>query len=333
MNSNKFNLIKRKLDKKYLVDTIGSIGKKYAARRASSTNIQDLKNSFESFIKIQKLTGKLFWGYGIHRIHDGIHADHTNSLNGLGFFLSLFKEQRGKLRFVFIKIEFSTCITSEFFDAKTIDIADLEKVEKKTSSGNYPYLVFHSHVLSSPIMLQIDEEDHIDYYIKYLSDKISARNPSTLPHVKDIQEKRKDLRELLPKIKDGDQNSFLDEAMKCLEFGAYRASIIMTWNLTIDHLYNYVLDKKLSEFNAYLNTLGNSIHISNKDHFSKLKESEFIVACKKSDTISQDVRKILDNKLGIRNSCAHPSTVIIKHTKAVDFIDDLVTNVLLKYEL
>jgi len=43
------------------------------------------------------------------------------------------------------------------------------------------------------------------------------------------------------------------------------------------------------------------------------------------------VRKILDTKLGIRNSYAHPSTVKLPKSKALEFIEDLVNNVILKY--
>jgi hypothetical protein len=40
--------------------------------------------------------------------------------------------------------------------------------------------------------------------------------------------------------------------------------------------------------------------------------------------------KILDEKLGKRNSAAHPSGVKIGHLQADAFIDDLVRNVVLK---
>jgi hypothetical protein len=43
------------------------------------------------------------------------------------------------------------------------------------------------------------------------------------------------------------------------------------------------------------------------------------------------LRKILDEKLGIRNTSAHPSAVTIKPSKVVEFIDDLVENVIRKY--
>lgn len=41
--------------------------------------------------------------------------------------------------------------------------------------------------------------------------------------------------------------------------------------------------------------------------------------------------KLLDNRLGIRNSAAHPSSVVISEVKTTDFIIDLVENVVAKY--
>jgi hypothetical protein len=41
----------------------------------------------------------------------------------------------------------------------------------------------------------------------------------------------------------------------------------------------------------------------------------------------------LDQKPDTRNTYAHPSSVEIGRTKVVDFIEDLVDNVLLKYKV
>ena len=47
--------------------------------------------------------------------------------------------------------------------------------------------------------------------------------------------------------------------------------------------------------------------------------------------ISNDVRKVLDEKLGIRNSAAHPSDLVFDGHKATEFSSDLIQNVLLKF--
>lgn len=143
------------------------------------------------------------------------------------------------------------------------------------------------------------------------------------------------LRRLEHKVPEGSDKDFLKEAIDCFEVGANRATILMVWILALDHLFSYILTKKLSEFNAVLAaSTDRSIKIkcvSSRDDFTELKESKFIELARSAKIVSNDVRKILDQKLGTRNSCAHPSGVAIKPSKVIDFVEDLVENVVLKY--
>lgn len=128
--------------------------------------------------------------------------------------------------------------------------------------------------------------------------------------------------------------AFITEAISCYEHKLYRSAIIMTWLFALDSMYEYILAKKLTEFNmAYAADSSNkkSLQISSKDEFSELKESKFIEICRASNIITNDVRKILDTKLGIRNTCAHPSTITISDVKCSEFIIDLLDNVTSKF--
>jgi hypothetical protein len=141
------------------------------------------------------------------------------------------------------------------------------------------------------------------------------------------------LRGLEHKLPAGANKDFLKEAIDCFEIGANRAAIIMAWILTMDHLFAYILAHKLGDFNAALaKDKGVKIDtITQRDNFTEIKETKFIEICRAAGIISNDVRKILDQKLGTRNSCAHPSGVIVNKSKVIDFIEDLVDNVVLKY--
>lgn len=139
------------------------------------------------------------------------------------------------------------------------------------------------------------------------------------------------LRELASKIVNIEEKDFFNEAVKTFEIGAFRASIIMVWLLTLDHLFDYVLANKLSDFIAALRRMNNNKVVTSKDDFGDIKESVFIEACRGANIISNDVRKILDTKLGVRNSFAHPSTISLPKSKAIEFIEDLIENVILKY--
>lgn len=149
-----------------------------------------------------------------------------------------------------------------------------------------------------------------------------------------VQQTSAELRSLERFFPDGPKKKFLTEAVDCFEAGANRAAIVMTWILAIDHLYDYILSHKLNEFNAALaaNPPGKKLtKINIKDDFSDLKEVKFIELCRAGNIISNDVRKILDDSLGVRNTSAHPSGVEVTRSKAISVIEDLVINVVKKF--
>lgn len=143
------------------------------------------------------------------------------------------------------------------------------------------------------------------------------------------------LRCLVPQLSDLYERLFLQEVIDCYEIGARRASIVMVWLLTINHLCAYIFSKELLAFNAVLvKNTDKRIKISSVskfDDFSEIPEGKLIEFARSANIISNDVRKILDTKLGIRNTSAHPSAINISEVKATDFINDLVENVILKY--
>jgi hypothetical protein len=111
----------------------------------------------------------------------------------------------------------------------------------------------------------------------------------------------------------------------------------MAWNLAYHHLCDYVLKSRLADFNTRWpisrpgdHKKGNRSIASMDDINGELKESVFIEVCRDAGIITKDVWKILDQKLGKRNSAAHPSSVNIGELQAEEFIDDIVKNVILK---
>lgn len=143
-----------------------------------------------------------------------------------------------------------------------------------------------------------------------------------------------ELRRLETLLSAGPERIFLKETIDCFEVGADRATIVMCWLLIMDHLYNLVLSGHLVEFNAKLAARKAKIsEVKARDDFSEIPEGIFIELLRSAHVISNDVRKILDEKLGVRNSCAHPSGIIVRRSKAVEFVEDLVENVILKYPL
>ena len=152
---------------------------------------------------------------------------------------------------------------------------------------------------------------------------------------KHVQEISKTLRDLLTKVNSKEQRAFLEEAIVCYEVKTFRAAIIMTWLLTMDIMFEYVMKHKLGDFNIALSkNMGyKGVSITKKDDFSGLKsESDFIVFLKSASIITGDQKKILEEKLGTRNTAAHPNAIEIKESKATNVIEDLVLNIISKYQ-
>lgn len=208
----------------------------------------------------------------------------------------------------------------ECFDLLRIEpysnIPSYLSVKSKRSKGKKFIKKKGGYILERPVELELQ---------KTLSTGPSKRETSFL------------LRNMLSDITDTHQRSFLQEAVDCYEIGAKRASIVLAWILTMNHLYQYIYKYKKNEFDAVL--LANTdkrvkiSKLTSIDDFTEIPEGKFIEFCRTAKLITNDVRKILEEKLGTRNSSAHPSGISISELKATEFIQDLIENVVLKYKI
>lgn len=145
------------------------------------------------------------------------------------------------------------------------------------------------------------------------------------------------LRNLPGLIPDFAERTYLDEALICYVNSAFRASVVMAWNLAYHHLCDHIIKARLHEFNARWvvsypghHKKSNKVIATIDDFNAELKESEVLLICRDASIITRDIWKIMDEKLGKRNSAAHPSSVVIGQLQVDAFIDDLVKNVVLK---
>jgi hypothetical protein len=148
------------------------------------------------------------------------------------------------------------------------------------------------------------------------------------------------LRDLLGKVADDAERHFLSEAIKCYHIKAFRAAIIMAWNLAYDHLLRWILNDptRQSAFNANIiarigQRRGNGLVIASREDFEELKEAEVLdIMGLASLFLSQNVKKIIEIQLTKRNLAAHPSLVVIEGPQADDTITSLVSNVVLTFK-
>jgi hypothetical protein len=94
------------------------------------------------------------------------------------------------------------------------------------------------------------------------------------------------LKELPGKISDEAEKLFLSEAITCYHSRAFRAAIVMVWNLAYDHLLNWILKEaaRISTFQASIAARvgpkkAAGITITNRESFEDLKECETLDIC------------------------------------------------------
>jgi len=145
------------------------------------------------------------------------------------------------------------------------------------------------------------------------------------------------LAELPQRVPDLAQRTFLDEALICFHHEAFRAAMVMAWNLAYHHLCDFILKKKLTEFNQrwLLNYPGQHKNAQKQitkmeDFADELKEFEVIAICASARIVTGDMQKVLNVGLQRRNIAAHPSSATITSLQAEAHIEDLVLNFVLK---
>lgn len=146
------------------------------------------------------------------------------------------------------------------------------------------------------------------------------------------------LTDLVGRISDTSERLFYTEALTCYRYRAFRAAIVMVWNLAYDHLCRWVLadPQRIAEFNAGIprrNKGKANVTITTRVSFEDLKEDEVIDILGYRADFSDNLKGMLKEKLRKRNTYAHPSQLTIDRPQVDDMITDLVNNVVLAFKL
>jgi len=205
----------------------------------------------------------------------------------------------------------------ECYDRLSLDAPDLNRDLGRLSEGRSPSLLKDARGfrLHGTVRSALDSK-YGEVQSSIVVAKLLAELPSQVPGI--------------------DERVFLEEALRCYKAKAFRAAVIMAWNLAFDHLLRWLLadSTRLAEFNARI-----SVRYPNKKpmpvivtfgDFESMKEREVIEVCSSAGLISSGVFTILKGKLDRRNTAAHPSDVDVLQYSAEDTIQDLVNNVVLK---
>lgn len=138
------------------------------------------------------------------------------------------------------------------------------------------------------------------------------------------------LNDLLGKVTNPAHKVFLNEALVCFKNHAYRAAIVMAWNLTYSHVLDRIFNNHLATFNPQRSKVHPKLpEVTKMTDFEDYGERQVIEICRGARIFDATVCKTLTERLNRRNSAAHPSSAIFLAVQAEDMITDLVNNVLL----
>jgi hypothetical protein len=143
------------------------------------------------------------------------------------------------------------------------------------------------------------------------------------------------LMELPQRLTNLQERAYLEECLICLRQKAYRATVVMAWNLAYDHLCYYILNDpaRLSDFNTRMPIRypGEKYPpVTKRETFMDMKESHVIEIASSANIVSTNIARILREKLTRRNMAAHPADVTTLQPTAEEVVRDLVENVVLK---
>lgn len=138
------------------------------------------------------------------------------------------------------------------------------------------------------------------------------------------------LNDLLGKITHSTHKVFLNEALICFKNHAYRAAIVMAWNLTYSHVIDRIFNNHLAAFNSQrMKVYPKLPEVTKLADFEDYGERQVIEICRGARIFDATVCKTLTERLNRRNSAAHPSSATFLAVQAEDMITDLINNVLL----
>jgi hypothetical protein len=145
-----------------------------------------------------------------------------------------------------------------------------------------------------------------------------------------ILQKREDIRKALLKVTNPHSQRYVEEAIRCIEAGALRASTIMAWIGAMSILYHHVFTNCLAAFDI---KAANHPRIkgwntaTDVDDLATINEAFFLEVIETIGLVTPDQKKLLKNCLDWRNSSGHGNNVVIGEQQVAAHIEILVETV------
>lgn len=130
---------------------------------------------------------------------------------------------------------------------------------------------------------------------------------------------------LISTIVDKDVCDYLNEAVKCLQVNALRASVVFLWSGAIKKIREDVFACGLGNINsAIVKYDPKSKPIKKADDLVLVKEATLLLVTQELGLFDKNQRSVLEDCLNLRNKCGHPGKYKVGPKKVSSFIEDLV---------
>jgi len=128
-------------------------------------------------------------------------------------------------------------------------------------------------------------------------------------------------------------HEYLAEALACYEGGELRAAVLMVWAATMQHLYltaskhpGGVKALEAANKKRYGNAKGYR-PVRRGDDFLYLREAQFIQLGEDAGMFNRTARRLLEERLTLRNNCGHPTGYRPGRGEVVVFVESLLRNI------
>jgi hypothetical protein len=117
---------------------------------------------------------------------------------------------------------------------------------------------------------------------------------------------------------------FVDEAILCLRVGALRAAVVFLWTGAIRTIQDECMAHGAPALNTALTRHDSRAkHVGKIEDFASIKDSLTLLAARDLAIVDKGEWQTLDEALGLRNRCGHPTRYKPGIKKASSFIEDV----------
>jgi hypothetical protein len=137
------------------------------------------------------------------------------------------------------------------------------------------------------------------------------------------------LESLAAKVQDDATRNYIEEAIKCLQAGALRASVVFLWTGTVarirDEIWRTAGGKPRPIDTAIKAKRRGARDFKKKDDFSYVQDADLLMLAQDMGVFDKNEKGELSKALDLRNSCGHPTKYSPGEKKVAGLIEDVIS--------